>query len=155
MDAKITDYTDLILCSHVLYYIDRTEWMRHIEKLATWLSRVGVLVVIVQNHDTDCMRMLEDFFGYRFDLAQLADQFEQEYGSNYQVNIDTVPSTVKTEDINNAYVVAEFMLNLLPISDPPPRSVLTDYICLHFSDPGGGFSFSCDQDFLTISFTKP
>src|SRR6266705_2489194 len=65
LDAKIGAAADLILCSHVFYYIDVAEWLPNLNRLASWLSSGGVLVLVVQNHDTDCMRMLEHFFGRR------------------------------------------------------------------------------------------
>jgi hypothetical protein len=47
-------------------------------------------------------------------------------------------------------VVAEFMLNLLPIPKPPTRQALKEYIRGHFSVGKGGFRFSCHQDFLVV-----
>src|SRR5205823_12248677 len=58
LDAKVGAAGDLILCSHVFYYIDASEWLPNLERLVSWLSSSGVLVLVVQNHDTDCMRML-------------------------------------------------------------------------------------------------
>jgi trans-aconitate methyltransferase len=58
--AQPTAAADLVLCSHVFYYIDGAEWMRHLERLAAWLAPHGVLVVL-QNHETDCMRLAGAF----------------------------------------------------------------------------------------------
>src|SRR5690348_2692136 len=40
---------DLVLCSHVLYYIPPEEWLAHLEHLVSWMSPSGVTVVILQN----------------------------------------------------------------------------------------------------------
>jgi hypothetical protein len=72
LDAKVSAAGDLILCSHVFYYIDASEWMATLEQLVSWLSRGAILVLVVQNQDTDCMRMLEHFFGRRFLVPSLA-----------------------------------------------------------------------------------
>ncbi len=141
---------DLVLCSHVLYYIEAGEWMVHLERLVSWLAPGGALVVVVQNHGTDCMRMLGHFFGHRFDLSDLARRFDALRGQDYRVEITTVPAQVVTRDFEPAYTVAEFMLNLLPMAQPPARRRLEDYVREHFAASGGGFRFSCDQDFLTI-----
>jgi SAM-dependent methyltransferase len=141
---------DLVLCSHVFYYIPGAEWMLHLEKLASWVGSGGVLVVVLQNHRTDCMRMLDHFFGHRFDLSELAGRFQAKKGDQYTVDLETVPAHVGTADLDAAYTVAEFMLNLLPIPHPPARSDLEDYVRKHLADPAGGFRFSCDQDFLQI-----
>ncbi len=150
LDAKIGAAADLILCSHVFYYIDVAEWLPNLNRLASWLSSGGVLVLVVQNHDTDCMRMLEHFFGRRFLLSSLARQFEEECGGAYQVRVETVSAHVETRDFPSAYAIAEFMLNLLPIPDPPARHALEDYVRARFERPDGSFRFSCDQDFVQI-----
>ena len=150
LDAKIAASGDLILCSHVFYYIDGAEWLPNLERLASWLSPGGVLVLVIQNHDTDCMRMLEHFFGRRFLVSSLARQFEEERAGAYQVLVETVPARVETPDFPSAYAVAEFMLNLLPMPDPPERDALEEYARARFQRPDGSFRFSCDQDFVQI-----
>ena len=150
LEVQLSVLADLVLCSHVLYYIAAADWMAHLEKLVSWLAPEGALVVVVQNHDTDCMRMLGHFFGQRFHLSELASRFEALWGRHYRVEIATVPAQVTTADFDSAFTVAEFMLNLLPMPHPPPRRILEEYVRSHFASPGGGFRFSCDQGFLTI-----
>ena len=67
--------------------------------------------------------------------------------------IQTVPSYVTTLDFDSAYTVAEFMLNLLPITDPISSEELKEYVKAHFAK-NGGFRFSCHQDFLQICLRK-
>ncbi len=150
LDAKPAVKCDLILCSHVLYYIDRREWQAHLERMASWLAAGGALVVVLQNHETDCMRMLEAFLGRRFDLAALAQEFEVQHGRQYQVERQLVPAHVTTPDFAAAYIIAEFMLNLLPMPNPPALPAVEEHLHKRFAAPGGGFRFSCHQDFLTI-----
>ena len=149
-EAQLSVLADLVLCSHVLYYIDAADRMIHLEKLVSWLAPEGVLVVVIQNHDTDCMRMLRHFFGHRFHLSELASRFEALRGRHYRVEIATVPAGVATADFNSAFIVAEFMLNVLPMPHPPPRRILEEYVRKHFASSGGGYRLSCDQDFLMI-----
>jgi SAM-dependent methyltransferase len=150
LDAEPSAKGDLVLCSHVLYYVERAEWPAHAARMASWLAPGGALVVVLQNHETDCMRMLEAFHGRRFDLSALARDFEAEYGGEYRVERELVPAHVTTPDFAAAYVIAEFMLNLLPLPNPPARAALEAYVRGHFAAPGGGFRFSCHQDFLVI-----
>ena len=150
LDLQIPASGDLVLCSHVLYYIEGAEWMANLERLASFLSPDGVLVVVVQHHESDCMQMLEHFFGWRFDLAALARTFQGEKGDHYEVSIETVPAHITTSDLASAYTIAEFMLNLLPMSNPPTHSDLEKYVQSHFASQEGGFRCSCDQDFLRI-----
>jgi SAM-dependent methyltransferase len=150
LDARPAAQADLILCSHVLYYIEQSEWRAHLARMASWLAPDGALVVVLQNHETDCMRMLEAFLGRRFELAALAEEFDKEHGRQYRADLQLVPAHVTTPDLASAYVIAEFMLNLLPMPNPPERRVLEEYVRKHFAGPGGGFRFSCHQDFLVI-----
>ena len=150
LSADVETTGDLILCSHVFYYIDAAEWMRTLERLASWLAPGGLLVLLVQNHETDCMRMLNHFLGRRFLVSSLARQFQEEHPEAYELQIDTNPARIETSDFRAAYVIAEFMLNLLPLPDPPPGRALEDYVRAHFERPDGSFRFSCDQDFIQI-----
>jgi len=112
---------DFVLCSHVLYYIPAEEWLAHLDWLVTWMSPTGATVVVVQNHNTDCMAMLDHFFGHRFDLHQLAETFRERHCGRYDVAITLDPAYVETTEPASAYAIAEFILNLLPMTRPPAR----------------------------------
>jgi FkbM family methyltransferase len=150
LEAQPAVRADLVLCSHVLYYVDRSEWLPTAARMASWLAPGGTLVIVLQNHETDCMRMLEAFHGRRFNLAELGREFEQAHGKDYRVERELVPAHVTTPDLAAAYTVAEFMLNLLPMPRPPARRTLEEYVRKHFATPDGTFRFSCHQDFLVI-----
>lgn len=150
LDAALASQGSLVLCSHVFYYIERAAWVSHLEKLASWLAPDGVLIVVLQNPATDCMRMVRHFLGARFDLSELAARFQAHCGDRYEATLETVPARVATPDFATAYTVAEFMLNLLPMPQPPPRAALEEYIRRELVVAEGGYRFSCDQDFLQI-----
>lgn len=152
---------DLVLCSHVFYYINQADWLPTLTRLASWLSPQGALAVVIQNHQSDCMRMLNHFYGRRFNLAQLAAAFRDAAGDRYEVELETIPATIETAELATAGLIAEFMLNLLPLcrtTEPategalpaPPRPEVAQYLRRHFAQPAGGFRFSCDQDFLIV-----
>jgi SAM-dependent methyltransferase len=150
LDAAPAAKGDLVLCSHVLYYIDRGAWLDNVAHMASWLAPGGTLVIILQNHETDCMRLLETFLGRSFDLPALARQFEARHGRDYHVERQLVGAHVTAPDFASAYTVTEFMLNLLPMPNPPARAAVEEYVRARFADPAGGFRFSCHQDFLVI-----
>lgn len=60
--------------------------------------------------------MVDHFFGHRFDLAQLADTFRAKHGTHYEIVTTLDPVHVDTPDFDSAFIVAECMLNLLPIT---------------------------------------
>lgn len=141
---------DFVLCSHTLYYIPAEEWLAHLERLVSWMSPTGVTVVVLQNRGTACMTMLEHFFGHRFDLGGLADAFRADHGDRYNVATTLDPAHVETSEQAAAYTVAEFMMNLMPISRPPARRDLEAYVAEHFATAGGTYRLSVHQDFLQI-----
>ena len=96
------------------------------------------------------MQMLNHFLGRRFLVSSLARQFQEARPGSYAVQIDTSPARIETPDFRPAYVIAEFMLNLLPMQNPPAQRALEDYVRAHFERPDGSFRFSCDQDFIQI-----
>ena len=141
---------DFVLCSHTLYYVPAEEWLAHLERLVSWMSPTGVTVVVLQNRGTACMTMLEHFFGHRFDLGALADAFRAKHGDRYDVTTTLDPAHVETSEPDAAYTVAEFMLNLLPISQPPARRDLEAYIATNFATSDRTHRLSVHQDFLQI-----
>src|SRR5438105_1959375 len=140
---------DFVLCSHTLYYIPAEEWLVHLDRLVSWMSPTGVTAVVVQNRDTACMAMLDHFFDHRFDLQQLAQAFREKHGDRYDVVITLDPAHVETRDAASAYAIAECMLNLLPISRPPARHSVEDYLAKHCL-LDGTYRLSVHQDFLQI-----
>src|SRR3989454_2591850 len=89
--------------------------------LVSWLSSSGALVLVIQNHDTDCMRMLEHFFGRRFLLASFARQFQEGCGGAYYGLVGNVSPQIQKAGFASGYTNCGFILYLLPIFDPPAR----------------------------------
>lgn len=150
LDATLHGSADFILASHVFYYMPQEEWLANLERLVSWLSPRGAVVVMLQNPDTDCMNMLRHFSGKNFDLLDLAKDFKAKHTSRYKITMDTVQSHVLTSDFKSAYTIAEFILNLIPFHDPPTRTALEGYVQEYFAKGGAKYRFSCHQDFLQI-----
>jgi SAM-dependent methyltransferase len=148
-EARPSSRADFVLCSHVFYYIDRVRWAENLRYLADWLQPAGVLSVALQNHETDCMRMLSHFTGEEFDLGALARVFAGEAQGQFDVRTETVEAHVQTDSFESAYIIAEFVLNVLPLSHPPRREELEQYVRDHFRR-GDSYHMSFHQDFLRI-----
>jgi Methyltransferase domain len=148
--ASPSEKADVIVCSHTFYYIPQSAWLENLERLLSWLQPTGCAVIIVQNHETDCMKMLDHFCGHRFNLAMLPKLLHDKHGTRFTSQIVRNDAHVQTPDFASALTVAEFMLNLLPLPDPPRRVDLEDYVRTQFERIGGGRRFSCHQDILTI-----
>jgi len=152
-NVTLESKADFILCSHVLYYLPSDSWLRSLEQMAGWLNVEGVLALAVQNPETDCMKMLGHFTGGRFELAGLRETFSAR-NPGFATSIVTVPAIIRTQLMEEAYAIAEFMLNLLPMPSPPPANELASYVRKYFYR-NGVFEFSCDQDFLLVSKPAP
>ena len=148
-DAELEPAVDFVLCSHVFYYLPPSTWLKGLQKMSRWLAVDGVLAVALQNANTDCMRMLDHFLGQRFDLAKLASEFSAIANDHLAISMTTVPAKIKTASFEDACAIAEFMLNLLHMPNPPLASALEQYVQEHFYS-SGVYEFSCHQDFLWI-----
>ena len=92
---------------------------------------------------------------HRSDIAirrssSLADAFRAKHGHRYDVTTTLDLAHVETSEPDEAYTVAEFMLNLLPISRPPARRDLEAYVSKYFATSDGTYRLSVHQDFLQI-----
>ncbi|HEX7379018.1 MAG TPA: class I SAM-dependent methyltransferase [Pirellulales bacterium] len=150
LSASPPSPADFILCSHVFYYIPIEKWRSNVLKLASWLAPGGVLAIAIQNPDSDCMRMVNHFVGRRINLQDLAGSIDARQAEQYEVGLDTVEASIRTADLRTACEVAEFILNVMPMSDPPAWGDLERYVAERFASPDGGYCFSCHQDFLRV-----
>jgi hypothetical protein len=96
------------------------------------------------------MHMVRHFFGHRFELRQVAEAFRAKHGDRYDVVTTLEPAQVETPDLDKAYAVAEFMLNLLDITSAPTREDVEGYVRANFATQQGTYRIPVDQDFLQI-----
>ncbi len=150
MDADISVKADFILCSHVLYYVEQTQWLAHIEKMAAWIAPYGALVLMLQHHKSDCMQIQNHFFQRTFNLASMAQKFNKKNEKKYQVDIEIMPVELIVPDIASACRIAEFMLNLLPVANMPARNEVESYIRRYFYPETQDYRFSSDQTLILI-----
>jgi SAM-dependent methyltransferase len=141
---------DFVLCSHVFYYLDDEAWDENLDRLTSWLTPGGILVLIMQNPTSDCMQMLRTFFGRRDGLDDLMRRFQKSAPSHFSAWIDTVPCHINAPDLETAYKVAEFLVSTRPDGCRLERAALESYVASKFRLPNGNYRFSCTQDFLVI-----
>ncbi|SDL28478.1 class I SAM-dependent methyltransferase [Nonomuraea jiangxiensis] len=144
---------DLVLSAHVFYYLPPASWLTALQRLASWTAAGGSVVVILQNPDTDCMRLLRHFTGRRFDLRALGRTFAGA-DHDWEMSVSTEPAVIDAPDLDTAVIIAQFLLNLVPLPDPPTVDDVATYLRDRFRVPGG-YRFSCDQDFLELRSPGP
>ncbi|WP_052851088.1 methyltransferase domain-containing protein [Streptomyces avicenniae] len=145
---------DFALFSHVLYYLPPQEWRETVLRLLGWVKPGRELVVLLQNPEDDCMRMVREFTGVRMDLAALADELAASGdGLVGDVSLRTLPATYRAATDAAAWEAAEFMLNvpqLAAMEIRPDRADLAAYVRGHFSRPGGGYAIGHANDVLRV-----
>jgi len=148
-DAKLVSTADLVLCSHVLYYIPQTEWPDTLERLTSWLGVDGTAVVVLGNAEADSMALLREFLGRQFDLPGAAQEFKTRHGG-WETVIQLLKCEVVVDDIEAACTLTKFFLSDYPDwGRTITRREVEEHVRSHFTDPRG-YRLSCDQDILLL-----
>ncbi|WP_221360234.1 class I SAM-dependent methyltransferase [Streptomyces beigongshangae] len=150
LQAQVDARADLALLSHVLYYVPRVQWAATVSRIMQWLAPGGLLLVLLQNPDETCMRMVHHFTGLRFDLRELADELAAlPPGLIGSITVDTVPARYRSRDLNETVAVADFHLSL-PDRASPTREAVEAYVQQHLRDGDGGYVLRHDQHVLRV-----
>ncbi len=150
LEARIDARADLALLSHVLYYVPRSQWVATVERVMGWLAPGGLLLVLLQDPDDACMRMVRHFTGLRFDLRELAEELTAPaHGPNGDIVLDAVPARYRSRDLEETVTVATFHLTL-PGQPPPARDAVTAYVQEHLRDGDGGYVLRHGQLVLRV-----
>ncbi|MFH8410918.1 class I SAM-dependent methyltransferase [Streptomyces sp. NPDC018019] len=149
-DAQVDAQADLALLSHVLYYIPRIQWAAMVARIMEWVAPEGVLLVVLQDPDSDCMRMVHHFTGRRFDVRELVGELAAlPPGLIGRTELDVVPACYRGRDLEETVAVADFHLSI-PDAPPQPREAVEAYVRRHFGDGDGAYVFHHDQHVLRI-----
>src|SRR5262245_33290586 len=139
---------DLVLCSHVVYWWDESQWLLLARKMVSWLSGTGTLLIAAQNRDTDCQDMVAHFFGIRTDLTNLFRALKSEW-PHFEVRKETVPCQITAPQLEIAYRISEFLLSGQYGAILPSTTEVKTYLD-RFREEKGTYRLSCDQDFLLV-----
>jgi hypothetical protein len=148
-ETEIASIADLVLCSHVLYYIPQKDLTDTLERLTSWLGVYGVVVVILGNPNADVIALPREFFGSNIDLASALQEFKARH-DNFEIVTHTLNCEVVVDDLESACTLARFFLSDYPDwGKTVTRRRVEEYVRSHFSDPRG-YRLSCDQDVLLL-----
>jgi SAM-dependent methyltransferase len=149
-EAQVDARADLALLSHVLYYVPRPQWAATVARVMEWTAPGGVLLILLQDPDNPCMRMVRHFTGRRFDLRELADELAAlPTGPVGDTGLDVVPACYRSRDLDETVMVAGFHLSV-PGGPPMARASVEAYVRRHFGDGDGGYAFRHDQHVLRV-----
>ena len=76
------EHFDLILCSHVLYYIPEGAWLATIEKMYQHLSNGGCIIIVVQSPLGEVARFFSSLTTYDVPILELTRDVIDRYGED-------------------------------------------------------------------------
>ncbi|WP_171165382.1 bifunctional 2-polyprenyl-6-hydroxyphenol methylase/3-demethylubiquinol 3-O-methyltransferase UbiG [Streptomyces sp. I05A-00742] len=145
---------DLVLLSHVLYYLPEEEWLPTLERVFGWVAPGGTLLVMLQNPGNACMRMVRHFTGVRFDLRPAVRRLLERQAERVAGwSVDTLDNHYRAGRREDALDTAEFMVNVPTLRDLDPlpaRAELAAYVDEHFARPDGTYVIGHAHDVLRV-----
>jgi len=148
-EARIASSADFVLCSHVLYYIQQSDWTDTLERLTSWLGAYGAAVVLLGNSNADVIALPREFFGRSIDLAPAVQEFKARH-DDFEIVTHTLNCEVVVDDLESACTLTRFFLSDYPDwGRNVTRRRVEDYVRSHFTDPRG-YRLSVDQDALSL-----
>ena len=145
---------NLIIESHVKYYIPTKEWEINTDRLISWLAPSGCLVEVLKSEHSDFQIMIAHFLGREYvrELQHFAWQYSRQ--KNISVEVDTREAWVNCTSLEMMLGIAIFMMNDVPPDvlehhpNRPTREQLARWIHQNYYSPGGVYRMSCVQDFV-------
>lgn len=154
MEAVLDESSaDLVLCSHVLYYIPQSEWDEILNRLLLWTRTGGRVIIILQAEDTDCMKFFKRLRNEEFPILRFMENFSQS-GTTHSVDVVRQSSTIRSQSQEDLELILEFLLNLTPFENDeaiPAKEDLYRFIDSLPQSDSGEYSMSCDQLFCVIT----
>jgi trans-aconitate methyltransferase len=151
LDCEPLPRADFILCSHVLHYIDPSEWARVVARLTESLAPNGLLAIVLQNRHSASMRLLDHYAGERPFLDDLMGSLQSILPRGMHGRLETIPSSIACGSLEATLEIVEFLLNVVHLKELPLKTSVVDYLAQNLVPCAErGFSLSCDQDVLLI-----
>jgi SAM-dependent methyltransferase len=150
-DAQFDFLADVVLMSHVLYYVEPEKWRETLMKCYDILKPGGIIIILLQSPKSDYMKIF-DIFGIRHhDLDRiLSDEIHTQIGMKVEL-FDSIKSVVECRDETDVIEIGEFMLNCRPGWRPFPAARLLDVTKGVVGQTELPMQISCDQDILVLS----
>ena len=145
---------NLIIESHVKYYIAQEDWKINTDCLLSWLAPEGCLVEILENEHSDFQKMRAEFLGREYvrELQDFAWHYSRKPG--IRVEVDTREAWVSCSSLEMMLGIAIFMMNDVPSNllsrhpQRPTRQQLAQWIHKNYYSPKGVYRMFCLQDFV-------
>jgi ubiquinone/menaquinone biosynthesis C-methylase UbiE len=139
---------DLVLCSHVLYYIPEGTWESVIRKMYSFLAPGGCLAIVLQSPLGQVATFFNHFATYDVPILELTGRLIEDYGED-SVRLRYFQNQIRTDTLEDMVEIGLFLL-----IDPAfreKRDQIAEYFGEH-SRMGNGYAL--DQDEILLSVWK-
>lgn len=100
---------DLILCSHVLYYIGERNWLSTIDKMYAHLEDRGRIIIIMQSPMGEVADFFNQFTSYDVNIIELWRDLIRQYGDD-AIDVRYYINDIYTETSEDMVTIGLFLL---------------------------------------------
>ncbi len=142
-----SNYYDLVVLSHILYYINTNTWLEVINSTYKSLKENGLLVIVLGGDELGKGDLIRDFGGKTLAIDQLASSCQNIYG---HINVSLSASTESFVSCSRQAMlhIASFMLGDANIK--ANKEDLLKYINKKFRRSEGHYEMTTRQKYILI-----
>lgn len=150
--TDIDSIADFVVFTEGFLGIERSDRLAAFNRLGDWLSINGIIAICEPSGRSDYGAMMQS---QGYDISSMPQLYKDVHSSTCAFGLDIIKSesSVRTEDLDSAYRIAEFMFNWDRHQEKPDAKLMKDYINEHFRDENG-FSYSINHDILLARKVK-
>jgi 2-polyprenyl-3-methyl-5-hydroxy-6-metoxy-1,4-benzoquinol methylase len=137
-----TNYYDLIMVSHVLYYVELSKWMEVAELCYNSLHPGGVMVIVLSGAKLGKADLMHHFSGRSIDIDSYVEKF------SYPVEIFISNESFYAYDLNTILHIAGFLL--CDVNTYTTKKELINYLIENHQVDENLFKISTQQEFIVI-----
>lgn len=138
---------DLVLLSHILYYLSRIHWMEAVKKAYNSVRSGGILAIVLNGDNLDKLHLTKYFNGELISIEDLVHCCRETF-SNSKVEVFESVEFIKTLDLETMLKVAGFFL--YDVNALVTEEELTRYINVFLKKTDGNYKINFAQKFILI-----
>lgn len=140
---------DLILCSHVLYYVPRDRWIETVAKMHDHLEPGGRLVLVIQSPLGQVADFFNAFTHYDAPVLELWKRLGRLHGDE-NLEVRYFLNDIRARSLDEMVDIGLFLLCDRRFRERRPE--IADYFAARHQVPGG---YRLVQDVILLSVAKP
>lgn len=139
------NYYDLIMMSHVLYYVDPALWINATQKCYQSLRPGGVMVVVLSGAKLGKASLMQHFSGHSIDIESYTKACAREFGA---VEVFLSNEKFCSCDLPTMLHIAGFLL--CDVNAYAKKEDLEDYLIQNHKKSDSSFEITTQQEFIVI-----